>query len=154
MLETVLPWFNVINAGCSVGLMEAATAKAIAHATDTRFEHTGSSIAELPTIRATLARMRTRTDMTRGLLLDSLDAIETGRPDAMLRVLEVKAAANDAAAEVVDQAMRVCGGAAFRKEVGVERVFRDARAGLVMAPTADALYEFIGRAVCNMPVFG
>jgi alkylation response protein AidB-like acyl-CoA dehydrogenase len=154
MLEIVLPWFNLMNAGCSVGLMETATAKSIAHATDTRFEHTASAISDLPTIRATLARMRVKTDMARSLLLDSLDAIEKGRPDAVLRVLEVKAAANDAAAEVVDLAMRVCGGAAFRKEVGVERVFRDARAGMVMAPTSDALYEFIGRAVCNMPVFG
>ena len=46
----------------------------------------------------------------------------------MLRVLECKAAAGEAAAEVTDLAMRVCGGAAFRKDVGVERLFRDARA--------------------------
>jgi alkylation response protein AidB-like acyl-CoA dehydrogenase len=38
--------------------------------------------------------------------------------------------------------------------VGVERVFRDARASTVMAPTTDTLYELIGRAVCGMPVFG
>jgi alkylation response protein AidB-like acyl-CoA dehydrogenase len=46
----------------------------------------------------------------------------------MLRVLECKAAATASALEVTDLAMRVCGGAAFRKEVGVERAFRDARA--------------------------
>jgi alkylation response protein AidB-like acyl-CoA dehydrogenase len=49
--------------------------------------------------------------------------------------------------------MRVCGGMAFRKDVGVERVFRDARAGTVMAPTTDQLYDFIGKAVCGMDVF-
>ena len=54
---------------------------------------------------------------------------------------------------VLDLAMRVCGGAAFRKEVGVERLFRDARAALVMAPTTDVLYDFIGKAVCGMPLF-
>ena len=46
------------------------------------------------------------------------------RPDerrqTMLRVLEVKAAAGEMATEVTDLAMRVCGGAAFRKDVGVE----------------------------------
>jgi alkylation response protein AidB-like acyl-CoA dehydrogenase len=68
-------------------------------------------------------------------------------------VLESKAAAGDAAAEVVDTAMRVCGGAAFRKEVGVERAFRDARASLVMAPTSDVLYDFIGKAICGMALF-
>jgi alkylation response protein AidB-like acyl-CoA dehydrogenase len=71
----------------------------------------------------------------------------------MLKVLEVKAAAGESATEVLDIAMRVCGGAAFRKEVGVERLFRDARAATVMAPTTDVLYDFIGKAVTNMPLF-
>jgi hypothetical protein len=47
------------------------------------------------------------------------------------------------------KAMRVCGGAAFRKEVGVERHFRDARAATVMAPTTDSL----GKAVSGLPLF-
>jgi alkylation response protein AidB-like acyl-CoA dehydrogenase len=79
--------------------------------------------------------------------------METGRADAVLRVLESKAAAGELAAEVTDLAMRVCGGAAYRKEVGVERIFRDARASSVMAPTTDVLYDFIGKAVCNLPLF-
>ena len=45
-----------------------------------------------------------------------------------------------------------CGGAAFRKDVGVERNW-DARAATVMAPTTDALHDFIGKAVCGMPLF-
>ena len=39
-------------------------------------------------------------------------------------------------------AMKICGGAAFRKELGIERRFRDARAARVMAPTTDALLDF------------
>ena len=42
----------------------------------------------------------------------------------------------EAALEVSDTAMRVCGGAAFRKDLGIERYFRDARASSVMAPSA------------------
>ena len=57
------------------------------------------------------------------------------------------------AAPATDLAMRVCGGAAFRKEVGVERNFRDARAASVMAPTTDTLYDFIGRIACGLPLF-
>jgi alkylation response protein AidB-like acyl-CoA dehydrogenase len=98
--------------------------------------------------------MRIKTDMCRALVGDALTALETGREDAMLRVLEVKAAAGEASTEVTELAMRVCGGAAFRKEVGVERHFRDARAATVMAPTTDALYDFIGKAVCGLPLFG
>ncbi|HMR08106.1 MAG TPA: acyl-CoA dehydrogenase family protein, partial [Polyangiaceae bacterium] len=86
-------------------------------------------------------------------LLDTVSALEVGREDAVLRVLQSKAVCGEAATEVTDLAMRVCGGAAFRKDVGVDRHFRDARAGTVMAPTTDQLYDFIGKAACGMDVF-
>ena len=39
------------------------------------------------------------------------------------------------------------------KDVGIERYFRDARAASIMAPTSDVLYDFIGKAICGLPVF-
>jgi alkylation response protein AidB-like acyl-CoA dehydrogenase len=154
MMGVVLPYFQLMNAAASLGTMEAATTKAAAHISGATLQHLGQALADLPTIRAYIARMRIKTDMVRALLLDTIAALEDGRADAMLRVLEVKAAAGESATEVTDLAMRVCGGAAFRKEVGVERHFRDARAATVMAPTTDVLYDFIGKAVCGMPLFG
>ena len=154
MMGIVLPYFQVMNAAFSIGTMEAATTKAAAHVAGTRLQHLDQSLADLPTIRAYLARMRIKTDMARALLLDALTALESARDDTMLRVLEVKAAAGEASTEVTDLAMRVCGGAAFRKDVGVERHFRDARAATVMAPTTDVLYDFIGKAICGLPLFG
>lgn len=153
MLGTVLPFFNVMNAGISVGFMEAAVARTAAHATGTRYEHLGQSIADQPTARHAIAGMRIKTDMARALWLDTLDAIETARPDAVLRVLECKAAAGAAALDVTSTAMQVCGGSAYRKELGLERIFRDAQAATVMAPTTDQLRDFIGKAVCGLPVF-
>lgn len=153
MLGTVLPLFNVLTTACNVGLADAATTATAAHASAARFEHLGSPLRDLPTIRAYIARMRCKTDMANALLADTLTALETGRADATLRVLECKACAGETATEVLDLAMRVCGGAAFRRDVGVERMFRDARAGTIMAPTSDQLYDFIGKAVCGMDVF-
>ncbi len=153
MMGVVLPWFNVLSAAVSNGLMEAAVQKTAAHAGATQFQHAGSTIADLPTVRAFVARMRIATDQNKALLADTLAAIQGGRADATLRVLESKAAAGESAGIVTDLAMRVCGGAAFRKEVGVERIFRDARAALVMGPTTDVLYDFIGKAVCGLPLF-
>ncbi len=153
MMMVVLPSFQLMNAAFSVGTMDAVTTKAAAHVAGTRLAHLDQSLAASPTVRAYVARMRIRTDMARTLLLDSLDSLEGGRDDVMLRVLEVKAAAGESATEVADLAMRVCGGAAFRKEVGVERHFRDARAATVMAPTTDILYDFIGRITCGLPLF-
>jgi len=84
---------------------------------------------------------------------DTITALEQNRADAMLRVLECKAAAGETATEVLDIAMRVCGGMAFRKDVGVERYFRDTRAAGIMAPTSDVLYDFVGKAVTGLPLF-
>jgi alkylation response protein AidB-like acyl-CoA dehydrogenase len=133
--------------------MEAICARSAAWCAGTRHTHLGSALADLPTIRGYLARMRIETDMVRGLWLDTLQAVATGRPDTMLRVLEVKAAAGESALGVAALGMRVCGGAAYRREVGVERFFRDAQAASVMAPTTDVLYDFIGKAVTGLPLF-
>ena len=153
MMGTVLPWFQLMNAAMSIGLMDAAVQATAKHVSAARFEHLNQSLAEQSVPRAKIATMRLRTDMARGLWLDTMSAIAADRPDKMLRVLEVKWAASDAALEVTDLGMRVCGGAAFRREVGIERLFRDARAAAVMAPTSDVLADFIGKAVCGLPLF-
>ena len=154
MIGVVLPLFSTLVASGSIGMMEAAISRSIAHVNGNKFEHLNSTLADLPTIRAYIARARIRADMSRTLRDDTVSALDAGRADAMLRVMQVKAAAAEAALEVTDIAMRVCGGAAFRKDIGVERCFRDARAAAVMAPTSDVLFDFIGKAVCGMSVFG
>jgi alkylation response protein AidB-like acyl-CoA dehydrogenase len=153
MMGTVLPIFNLMNAAFSLGLMEAATDRTAAHAAGVRHDHLDTTLAEYPTIRAYIARMKVKSDAVGALLQDAIVAVEQGRPDAMLRVLEIKAAAGETALEVLGLAMRVCAGAAYRREVGVERLFRDGQAANIMAPTTDQLYDFIGKAVCGLPLF-
>jgi alkylation response protein AidB-like acyl-CoA dehydrogenase len=153
MMGTVLPMFNVLSTACSLGIMESAVARTAQHVSGVRFADTDSTLADLPTIRNYVARMRVKTDMVHTLLDDTIAAIEGGRGDVMLRVLASKAAAGDVAIDVVETAMRVCGGAAFRQDIAVERYFRDAHAAGVMAPTTDVLYDFIGKAVCGMQLF-
>ncbi|HEX6074496.1 MAG TPA: acyl-CoA dehydrogenase family protein [Micromonosporaceae bacterium] len=152
-LELALPWFLVLSAAFSVGLAEATLADVVNHVTKTRLEHLDQTLAEQPVTRNDVGRIRLVASTARALLDDTLRALAAGREDATLRVLEVKAVAAEAAIEVTDRAMKVCGGAAFRKEIGLERRFRDARAARVMAPTSDALTDFVARAVCGMPLF-
>ncbi len=153
MMGTVLPYFQLMSASISLGISEAALQKTITHLTTTRYEHLNQTLADQPINRAYLAKMKIKVDLLRALLDDALAALASGRADAMMRVLESKAAAGEIATEVTDLAMRLCGGAAFRKEIGVERNFRDARASVVMAPTADALYDFIGKSLTGLPLF-
>jgi alkylation response protein AidB-like acyl-CoA dehydrogenase len=154
MLNVVLPQFNLGMASVALGLCRAAVAATAAHLKSARFEHLGQSLGEsLPTLRAQLAMMQIDTDGLWARVNDLVDHLERPRDTTMLRVLETKAAAGDLAIRVTSTAMRVCGGSAFSKHLIIERVWRDAHAGAVMAPTGDVLREFIARAVLGMPLF-
>ena len=130
------------------------TAQTGAHLSGARLEHLGETLIEQPIPRADFARLRLAADRVRAFLNDTLTALETGRDDAQLRVLEIKAVAAEESAQGCDLAMKLCGGAAFRKETGIERHFRDSLAARVMAPTTDALLDFVGRAVSGLPLLG
>jgi alkylation response protein AidB-like acyl-CoA dehydrogenase len=154
MMNVILPLFNLGAAAVALGLCRAAVAATAKHLNSARFEHLGQSLGEsLPTLRAQIAEMQIGTDGLAARIDDLIDHLEQPRDTTMLRVLATKAAAGDEAIKVTSTAMRVCGGAAFSKHTGVERLFRDAHAGAVMAPTGDVLREFIGRAVLGLPLF-
>jgi alkylation response protein AidB-like acyl-CoA dehydrogenase len=154
MMQIVLPWFQIGSAAVSIGIAEAATASTVAHASSAKFEHLNESLASsVPGIRARLAQMRIAIDSARGYLDQTLSRIEKAAPDAMLFVLGVKAAGAEMALRVTDEAMRVCGGAAFSRNMTIERNFRDARASSIMAPTTDMLYDFMGKAIAGLPLF-
>ena len=154
MMNVILPLFNLGSSAVSLGLCRAAVGGTASHLKNAKFEHLGQSLGEaLPTLRAQLATMQIETDGLAARVDDLVDHLEQPRETTMLRVLESKAAAGDVAIHVTSIAMRVCGGAAFSKHLNIERMFRDAHAGAVMAPTSDVLREFIGKAVLGMPLF-
>lgn len=147
--QYLMPFFPTLIATTSVGLMKGVMRRAVQHVAGTRFAESGSSLADLPTIRAYLARAQIKVDQAQLLRDDAVHAVLTGRADARTRLLQCKAAAAESALEVTDTAMRVCGGAAFRKELGIERLFRDSRAASVMAPTTDVIYDMLGKSLCE-----
>src|ERR1700722_6063999 len=74
-LTQVLPWFLVLKASSSLGLMEALMALAVSHLTGTRLAHLDQTLAEQPVQRGQYARLRIRTDTCRAFIADTLDAI-------------------------------------------------------------------------------
>ncbi len=152
MLQVVLPWFVVGTSAMAAGLCLAAIADTAGHLSVAGLKFNGSSLRDLPNLRARIAQMSVRTQQVRSLLGYTVGEME--QPDAMtpLFVLQTRLAALDAALAVTDLAMKACGGAAFSKHLRIERLFRDARAGWVMAPTVDHLEDFIGKALTGLPL--
>lgn len=153
MLQSVLPWFIVGTSAMANGLCRAALQSTTGHLTKTGFDHDGKKLRDLPNLRSRVAQMSVRTEQSRALLSAAAGMMEAPDEQTPLYLLQARTAALDAALNVTDLAMKACGGAAFSKHLGVERLFRDARAGWVMAPTVDHLHEFVGRALTGLPLF-
>jgi len=153
MMEVVLPWFTLGNSAVSLGLARAALERAIGHASAARFDHLDSALSDLPTIRAYLAKAWTDLSAHEALLRETAARVAEPDDTTVLAVLATKAGCNEAALRVTETALRVTGGAGFSRQVGVDRPYRDARAGFVMAPTSDALFDFTGRALCGLDLF-
>lgn len=152
-LEVILPWFALGTAAMGNGLARAAVAATASHLAAAGFEHTGEKLRDLPTLRARLAQMSVRTEQSRALLGYTLGEVEKPAETTPLYVLQARLAAIEAALDVTDLGMKACGGAAFSRHLPLERLFRDARAGWVMAPTVDHLQDFVGKALTGLPLF-
>jgi alkylation response protein AidB-like acyl-CoA dehydrogenase len=152
VLQVLTPWFNVGTAAMAHGLCLAAVEATAQHLQGTGFAHTGTGLRDLPNLRARLAEMSVATEQSRALLGHTLREMTASDDATPLWVLRTRMAALQTAVQVTDLAMKTCGGAAFSRHLGIERRFRDARAGWVMAPTVDHLADFIGRALTGLPL--
>jgi alkylation response protein AidB-like acyl-CoA dehydrogenase len=97
--------------------------------------------------------MQMETDGLAARVQDFVSRLENPKGDLTLQVLESKAASNQIAINVTSTAMLACGGAAFSGYTGIDRLFRDAQAGQVMAPTVDVTVDLIGKSLLGLPLF-
>jgi alkylation response protein AidB-like acyl-CoA dehydrogenase len=153
MLQVTLPWFSVGSAAMAHGLCLAAVSATTTHLQGTGFAHSGTQLRDLPNVRMRLAEMSVATEQSRALLGHVLRELVAPDDTTALWVLRARMSSLQTALQVTDLAMKACGGAAFSRHLSVERFFRDARAGWVMAPTVDHLGDFLGRAMTGLPLF-
>ena len=153
MMSATLPSFVLGCGACCVGMAGAALDLAVAHVSDARLEHLGATLADVQTVRTRLGSAKVLHLQARALVYEVAGQLAAGDPAAQIGVLALKTACAEMAIAVTDEAMRVCGGAAFSRQLPVERYFRDARAAAVMAPTTDVLRDLLGKALCGQPLF-
>ena len=109
----------------------------------------GRPIATLPLIQRRIGEGEMALRAARSVLYDTARAWAE-RPDQRDRLGDAVAAAKylctNAAATATDAALRVAGGFGLLHRLPLERLFRDARAGLTHPPQDDAALEIVGRA--------
>lgn len=154
MLQVVLPHFQIGSASVSLGMAEAAFQRATAHLSSRKYQHLGGiSMAEIPRAQFVVGEMALEIRSARAYLGETIRRVVSGDGQAVLDVLGIKAQAAEACLSVVSNAMTVCGGTAYGRRGGLERIFRDAHAAPVMAPSTDVLKEFLGKACLGLPLF-
>lgn len=106
----------------------------------------GAPIATLPRIQENVGRIATSLQAARALLLEAAARWDADPGAAAVPGIgAAKAHATNAAVHATDLASRTAGGAALSAALPLEKLLRDARAGLTHPPTDDSAYTALGR---------
>ena len=147
----VAPVFLAGLAAVNVGIAAAAQQAAIEHAAGRTYPD-GQSLAEIQSVQHALAALDMTTRAARLVVRDAAALADAGDAAALVALMEAKVVATEAAQQVTQGALEVCGGQGYTRSLPLERHLRDARAGAVMAPTNGVLRTWIGKALAGLPV--
>ena len=153
-VSVILPRFLLGTAAVYTGIAKAALDATCSHVNSRKHTHTGEALAELPTMRRAVGEMKVSVDSSLAYLRKCAADFEKRQSDPafLVELMEAKLIACKTAKDVTLAAMQNCGGIAYSSALPIERYMRDALAGSVMAPSHDALLDFIGKAALGQPL--
>jgi alkylation response protein AidB-like acyl-CoA dehydrogenase len=145
-------WPTLCFAATYLGIGHAAIETIARYARDRVPTALGKPIAELPHVQRNIGQMRAIVRTAQIVLHDAArrweacpDARATMEPDlALAKHLSV-----NAAVQATDIALRTAGAAGLDRRLPLERLLRDARAGLMHPPQDEKAFEILGRAALN-----
>jgi alkylation response protein AidB-like acyl-CoA dehydrogenase len=152
IFQVVAPYFLTSMAGTYLGIAQAAFEQAKTHLLQRSYSHSGLSLNQIPLLQHRLGMLYAKIERTRRLIYHAALEGDTREEGAMLSILSAKAEVAHCAVEVVNEAMTLSGGIAYRDNSHFDVLLRDARAAHIMSPTTDILYTWIGRALLDQPL--
>lgn len=136
----VAPWHGLTFAATYVGIAVAAREWVVRFAATRAPTNLGTTIGELPAVRAKIGEIEALLLAARRLVFDTArDWVEgaADRRQIAAQVPLVKSVATNNAVRVTDLAMRVAGGVGLDEAHPLARCFRDVRSGLIHPPLDD-----------------
>lgn len=138
---------------CYLGIAHGARDFALDFARNYRPNSLSTSIAELPHIKRQIAQMEVDLISARTFVYHMADRWDR-EPDQRAAIRPelglAKYIATNAALNIVDQAMRIVGGSSLSRNLPLERMYRDVRAGLHNPPMDDTvLTNLANRAIAE-----
>lgn len=144
-------WFWTAIAATYLGVGFAALHALSGYARERVPTALGAPIATLPRVQENVGRVAAGLWAARQLLLSAARKWDAGHGgDAVPGIAAAKAFATNAAVEATDLALRTAGGAALTPALPLERLLRDARAGLTHPPADEVSYGSLGAALLGV----
>ena len=134
-----------------IGIAEAAYEFCVNYAKKTKFRGMENSIAHSERIQRQIGEMSMLIENARrateklGMLRGNLSKMEL-----TFILNQAKYLATEAAKELAERGIRLCGGQGLLRSFPLERHLRDAMAGLVMPPANDRCLETVGKIALGM----
>jgi alkylation response protein AidB-like acyl-CoA dehydrogenase len=151
VFNVVAPFFitglGAVYSGTAMHMFEIASKYAV----DRKYPD-GSSLSNIETIQVHIGNIYKDAAAARAITLEAARAGANGEADALAKILAARIVASEAAIECGRLAMRVGGGKAYNKAIPIERLLRDAYAGQIMAPSADVLAIWLGKALTGQMI--
>lgn len=152
VFEVVAPFFLMAMAGTYLGIAQAALDEASVHLRSRRYSHSGEALRDVESLQVRYGKLWTALVKSRALVREAARRGDGAHPEALSFILACKADAAETAVQLANEAMTLCGGAAYRENSRAARLLRDARAGHVMTPTTGLLKLWTGRSLLGVPL--
>jgi len=152
IFNVVCPYFLVAMSGTYLGVMSSAVEEARQHLQKRHHSHVGLTLAQAPVLQHRLGQLWGMVERTRRLVYHAASSFDAEDPDALIALMTSKAEVAESVVTVVNEALTLVGGIAYRDGSKLHRFLRDARASHLMSPTTDILRVWIGRALMGQPL--
>jgi alkylation response protein AidB-like acyl-CoA dehydrogenase len=133
----------------SVGVAEAAFDAFADHARGRVLPTTGEPLSRMPWVTFEAAEMHVRLEASRLLAAKALWLADHRSPAALDAAIDAKLYANEVARQVAELGVRIGGGSGYLRTSPIQRHFRDAQAGGLMAYSVEVCKDVIGRRVLD-----
>ncbi|XP_068727337.1 uncharacterized protein [Montipora capricornis] len=160
--EVIDPYFLLFSSACWNGIALGAIDIAKKHVTRTEHADMGLRVADFPIIQDYFGKSLTETNSSRMMLFSvakGMDRVTNNNDWSIYKdpivvpirgqfhhwcfQVKIKAAYN--VSHVTDDMLHACGGVGYKKELGLERLLRDGKAGWLMGASNEVLKQLVGK---------
>ena len=144
---------NPIGTGLSwlsIGVAEAALDALVAHARGREIPTTGRPLSHMQWVQFDVADAATTLDAAKVLAGRSMWLADQASPETLPAAIAAKLRANQVAVEIAQLGVSVGGASGFLRSSPIQRHFRDAQAGALMAYSVELCRDAVGKAVLGV----